>query len=217
MTERQGTRKTENKKVIKLSDCIRITEAPSESCPNECQSLHLETIEKLFVFAIDSSEYDDWRQSLCELAFPMNWGDWPTLSKNDGKQWSKKGTNNVLAMEENALYCTRVAVKDFRVAVRKTEAADRCRLRGTFLLTVQADGLELKDVKTADVHFTWPYRFLRRFGRDKDITFNKAAIDLIVVGFHYAELALPKWLAEAGIQQIIRFITIEQRGITQQI
>ncbi|XP_038641056.1 docking protein 2-like [Scyliorhinus canicula] len=171
MTERQGTRKTENKKVIKLNDCIRITEAPSESCPNECQSLHLETIEKLFVFAIDSSEYDDWRQRLCELAFPMNWGDWPTLSKNDGKQWSKKGRNNMLAMEENALYCTRVAVKDFRVTVRKTEAADRCRLRGTFLLTVQTDGLELKDVKTADVHFTWPYRFLRRFGRDK-VTFS---------------------------------------------
>ncbi|XP_041065902.1 docking protein 2-like [Carcharodon carcharias] len=171
MAERQGTRKMENKKVIKLSDCIRISEAPGESCPSECRSFHLETIEKLFVFAVESSEYEDWSRSLCELAFPMNWGDWPKLNKSNGKQWSKKGKNNAVAMEENALYGTRMAAKDFRVTVRKTEAADRCRLRGTFLLKVQADCLELKDLKNGDVHHTWPYRFLRRFGRDK-MTFS---------------------------------------------
>ncbi|XP_078095803.1 docking protein 2-like [Mustelus asterias] len=170
-SERQSTKKMENRKIIKLSDCIRITEAPGESCPSECRSFHLETIEKLFVFAVESSEYEDWSQSLCEMAFPMNWGERQTLSKNDGKQWSKKGKNNVMAMEENALYCTRVAVKDFRVTVRMTEAADRCRLRGMFLLTVQTDYLELKDLKSGDVHFIWPYRFLRRFGRDK-VTFS---------------------------------------------
>ncbi|XP_067879240.1 docking protein 2-like [Heterodontus francisci] len=171
MTERQGTKKRENKNVIKLSDCIRIVEAPSESCPSECRSFHLETTEKLFVFAAESSEYEDWSQSLCEMAFPMNWGDWPTLSKNDGKQWSKKGKNNLIAMEENTLYCTRAQVKDFRVTVRKTEAADRCRIRGMFLLTVEKDSLQLKDLKTGDVHYTWPYKFLRRFGRDK-VTFS---------------------------------------------
>ncbi|XP_048378936.1 docking protein 2-like isoform X1 [Stegostoma tigrinum] len=171
MTERQGTRKTENKKIIKLSDCVRIVEAPNESCPSDCRSFHLETVDKLFIFAVEASEFEDWSQRLCEMAFPMNWSDWPTLNKNDGKQASKKGKSNLMAMEENTLYGTRAAVKDFRVTVRKTEAADRCCLQGTFLLTVEKDGLELKDLKSGDVHYTWPYKFLRRFGRDK-VTFS---------------------------------------------
>ncbi|XP_043537119.1 docking protein 2-like isoform X1 [Chiloscyllium plagiosum] len=171
MTERQGTRKMENKKIIKLSDCIRIVEAPTESCPSECRSFCLETVDKQFVFAVESSEYEDWSQSLCELAFPMNWSDWPTMNKNNGKQASKKGKSNLMTMEENTLYGTRAAVKDFRVTVRKTEAADRCNLQGTFLLTVEKDGLQLKDLKSGDVHYTWPYKFLRRFGRDK-VTFS---------------------------------------------
>ncbi|XP_078285032.1 docking protein 2-like [Rhinoraja longicauda] len=171
LSEKQSTRKTENKKVIKLSDCIRITEAPGESCPSDCRAFHLETIEKLFVFAAESSEYDDWSQTLCEMAFPMFWGEWPGLSKADGSQRSKKEKNNVVPMEENSLYSTRKAVKEFRVAVRKTEAADRCGLQGQFLLRVEDDSLQLRQLKSSEVVYTWPYKFLRRFGRDK-VTFT---------------------------------------------
>ncbi|XP_051896992.1 docking protein 2-like [Pristis pectinata] len=171
LTERQSTKKTENKKIIKLSDCIRITDCPRRELPSECRSFHLETIEKLFVFAVESSEYDDWSQSLCEMAFPMYWSDRPLLSKSDSSQRSKKAKNNLVTMEENALYCTHKAVKEFRVAVRKTEAAERCHLQGMFLLGVEEDGLELKDLKSGEVLYVWPYRFLRRFGRDK-VTFS---------------------------------------------
>ncbi|XP_067857097.1 docking protein 2-like [Heptranchias perlo] len=171
VAERQGTKKAENKKVIKLSDCIRIAEAVGENCPGECRSFYLETIEKLFVFAVELSEYEAWSQSLCEMAFPMNWGDWPALSKNDGMQRSWKVKNNSVAMEENTLYSTRAPVNGFRVTVRKTEAAERCRLRGIFLLKAEKDGLELRENISGDVHYTWPYKFLRRFGRDK-VTFS---------------------------------------------
>uniref|UniRef100_UPI00398F03BF docking protein 2-like n=1 Tax=Pristiophorus japonicus TaxID=55135 RepID=UPI00398F03BF len=171
VVDRQGTRKMENKKVIKLSDCIRITEAPAESCPSDCRTFHLETIEKLFAFAVESAEYEAWSRSLCEMAFPMNWSEWPMLSKNDSMQWSKKVKTNLVTMEENTLYSTRVAVNEFRVSVRKTEAAERCQLRGIFLLKAEKDGLELKDLISGEVLYTWPYRFLRRFGRDK-VTFS---------------------------------------------
>ncbi|XP_069773551.1 docking protein 2-like isoform X2 [Narcine bancroftii] len=97
----------------------------------------------------------------------MYWGDRPLLSKGDGSQWSNKMMNNSLTMEENELYSTHKAVKEFLVTVRKTEAADRCHLLGTFMLGVEEDGLELRDLKSGEVLHNWPYRFLRRFGRDK--------------------------------------------------
>ncbi|XP_023254940.1 docking protein 2-like, partial [Seriola lalandi dorsalis] len=56
--------------------------------------------------------------------------------------------------------------RDFRVCVRRTEASERCRLKGDVLLRADVDALHLLD-KSGDVVFTWPYRYLRRFGRDK--------------------------------------------------
>ncbi|KAE8277245.1 Docking protein 2 Downstream of tyrosine kinase 2 p56(dok-2) [Larimichthys crocea] len=57
-------------------------------------------------------------------------------------------------------------LRDFRVCVRRTEASDRCRLKGDGVLRADVDALHLID-KTGDIVLTWPYRYLRRFGRDK--------------------------------------------------
>ncbi len=62
--------------------------------------------------------------------------------------------------------CVCVSVRDFRVCVRRTEASDRCRLKGDAILRADVDALHLLE-KTGDVVYTWPYRYLRRFGRDK--------------------------------------------------
>ncbi|XP_041856099.1 uncharacterized protein dok2 isoform X2 [Melanotaenia boesemani] len=56
--------------------------------------------------------------------------------------------------------------RDFRVCVRRTEAADRCRLKGDGVLRADMDALHLLD-KAGDILYSWPYRYLRRFGRDK--------------------------------------------------
>ncbi|KAF7645712.1 hypothetical protein LDENG_00199530, partial [Lucifuga dentata] len=58
-------------------------------------------------------------------------------------------------------------VHDFRVCVRRSEAWERCRLKGEFLLRADVEALLLLDLKTGNTLFTWPYRYLRRFGRDK--------------------------------------------------
>lgn len=58
------------------------------------------------------------------------------------------------------------AVRDFKVSVRRTDASDRCRLKGDCVLRADMDALHLMD-KTGDILYTWPYRYLRRFGRDK--------------------------------------------------
>lgn len=56
---------------------------------------------------------------------------------------------------------------DFEVTLRATESSERCRLRGRFVLRAGEEALELRDVQSRDVLYSWPYRFLRRFGRDK--------------------------------------------------
>lgn len=59
-----------------------------------------------------------------------------------------------------------VSARDFRVSVRKTDASDRCRLKGDGVLRADTEALHLLD-RAGDVVYSWPYRYLRRFGRDK--------------------------------------------------
>ncbi|KAG9270560.1 docking protein 2 [Astyanax mexicanus] len=159
--------KQENKKVIKLSDCIRVSDANVDGCPKDCKAFLVETTEKIFVFAVEMAEVDDWMQKLCEIAFPMNWGERGASQKS-----SLQGDCDESAMSDNSLYGGRETaststMKDFKVSMRRTDAAERCGLRGQYLLRTDFDSLLLKEPKIGEVLFTWPYRYLRRFGRDK--------------------------------------------------
>lgn len=57
--------------------------------------------------------------------------------------------------------------KEFEVTVRATESSERCRLWGRFVLRAGEEALELRDLQAGEILYSWPYRFLRRFGRDK--------------------------------------------------
>ncbi|MEQ2197921.1 hypothetical protein XENOCAPTIV_005129, partial [Xenoophorus captivus] len=61
----------ENKKVIRLADCIRVTEVEMDGCPRDTGSFLVETTEKIFVFAADRHQLEDWTHKLCEIAFPV--------------------------------------------------------------------------------------------------------------------------------------------------
>ncbi|XP_032326919.1 docking protein 2 isoform X2 [Camelus ferus] len=78
-------------------------------------------------------------------------------------------------MEENELYSNRTTVapcKKFAVTMRPTEASERCRLRGAYTLRAGESALELWGGPEPGTQlYEWPYRFLRRFGRDK-VTFS---------------------------------------------
>eukprot|EP00062_Callorhinchus_milii_P026726 gi/632989178/ref/XP_007883510.1/ PREDICTED: docking protein 2-like [Callorhinchus milii] len=122
------------------------------------------------MFAAHNAEFQAWNQSLCEATFPMSRNDWTMQSKSESRQQSLRKKSGVL-MEDNELYASREGVKEFRVTIHKTVAAERCQLWGTFNLNAEKEGLELRDVKSGEILYTWPYRFLRRFGRDK-VTFS---------------------------------------------
>ncbi|KAG1931008.1 docking protein [Pimephales promelas] len=162
-TLERANRKQENKKVIKMTDCIRVSEADVEGCPRDCGPFLVETTEKTFVFAVETAELEDWIQKLCEIAFPMSWTERGAVRGN-----SLHGEFDDVTMADNTLYCSReTAMKDFKVTVRRTEASERCSLKGVVLLRTDSDSLLLKEPKTGEVLYAWPYRFLRRFGRDK--------------------------------------------------
>ncbi|XP_052419687.1 docking protein 1 [Carassius gibelio] len=159
----KASRKQENKKVIKMNDCIRVSEVEFEGCPRDCGPFLVETTEKTFIFAVEIAELEDWIQKLCEIAFPMSWTERGTVRGN-----SLQAESDDVTMADNTLYCSReTAMKDFKVTVRRTEASERCGLKGTVLLRTDFDSLLLKEPKMGEVLYSWPYRFLRRFGRDK--------------------------------------------------
>lgn len=54
------------------------------------------------------------------------------------------------------------------MTVRPTEASERCRLWGSYTLRAGESALELWGGPQLGAQlYEWPYRFLRRFGRDK--------------------------------------------------
>ncbi|NWH60403.1 DOK1 protein, partial [Geococcyx californianus] len=70
-------------------------------------------------------------------------------------------------MAVNSIYYSRDEVNSFWVTVQRTEAAERCELHGTYVLKAERDSLVLKDPRTNEILYVWPYRLLRRYGRDK--------------------------------------------------
>ncbi|XP_039099677.1 docking protein 2 [Hyaena hyaena] len=154
------------RRVIRLSDCLRLAEAGGEaSSPRDTSAFLLETKERLYLLAAPAAERSDWMQAICLLAFPgqrkellgpARKGSWP-------------------CMEENELYSSATTVaprKQFSVTMRPTEASERCRLRGSYTLRAGENALELwSGPELGTQLYEWPYRFLRRFGRDK-VTFS---------------------------------------------
>lgn len=42
-----------------------------DSCPRDTGPFLIETTEKIYVFAADRQQLDDWTHKLCEIAFPV--------------------------------------------------------------------------------------------------------------------------------------------------
>ncbi|CAJ1069564.1 docking protein 2 isoform X1 [Xyrichtys novacula] len=161
--DRNLRKQQEHKKVIRLADCIRVSEVMMDGCPRDTGPFLIETTEKKYVFASDRQHLDDWTQKLCEIAFPMSWTE---QSVKRGSLHRGNRVDEDEGMEDNSLYSSRQTMRDFRVCVRRTEASERCRMRGDGVLRADIDALLLLN-KSEDVVYRWPYRFLRRFGRDK--------------------------------------------------
>ncbi|KTG31626.1 hypothetical protein cypCar_00008921 [Cyprinus carpio] len=77
---------------------------------------------------------------------------------------TKKDKNTTLA--DNELYSTWGAGQ-FQVTVQSTDASQRCRMSGSYLLSSEKEAICLLDLKTGQAIYHWPYKLLRRFGQVK--------------------------------------------------
>ncbi|XP_066193276.1 docking protein 2 isoform X2 [Sylvia atricapilla] len=158
------------RRLVRLSDCVHVAEAAGDgtACPRDTVPFLLETTDRRFLLAAESAEAAEWIQRLCELAFPRSREE-PGAAKE-----SPRGAEGELSMEENSLYSSRgggAPEQEFEVTVRVTPSAQRCGLRGRCVLRAAPAALELRQPQSRELLLLWPYRFLRRFGRDK-VTFS---------------------------------------------
>lgn len=82
----EKTRRGEaTRKVVRLSDCLRVAEVGSEaSSPRDTSAFILETKERLYLLAAPSGERSDWIQAICLLAFPVRCTKWPIGTQGEG-------------------------------------------------------------------------------------------------------------------------------------
>ncbi|NXC73342.1 DOK3 protein, partial [Anhinga anhinga] len=148
-----------SRRVIRLSDCVSVGPAGTESCPKATAAFYLTTTEKSYVLAAE--QRDEWIAQLCQLAFQ---------GANEAVQSSARTQPSpAVPMEENSLYSSWQDLTEFLVLVVRTDATARCGLHGHYLLSALPQSLTLKDPQSRQPLLTWPYNFLRKFGQDQTI------------------------------------------------
>ncbi|KAF6080996.1 docking protein 3 [Phyllostomus discolor] len=148
-------------RVIRLADCVSVLPVDCESCPRDTGAFLLTTTERSHLLAAQHRQA--WMGPICQLAFPGT-GDCATgAGEAEAPKWG------LVPMEENSIYSSLLEVDKFPVVVQRTEAATRCHLKGSYVLLLSQDAIQLSEPASPQALYTWPYHFLRKFGSDKDV------------------------------------------------
>ncbi|CAH0382635.1 unnamed protein product [Bemisia tabaci] len=130
--------------IITLENCIKITRDAQKHQPHV---FVLVTKVSIHHFAANSEdEMDEWLSAFQAVAF-------------------KDNVSRQTVEEDNDLYCSSGDVGVFEVRLSKSDASVRCGLEpGSYTLVVAPSALQLRSLKDQTLLFTWPYRFIRRYG-----------------------------------------------------
>ncbi|XP_022086667.1 docking protein 2-like [Acanthaster planci] len=146
--------------LIILSGTCQATQTTQHRSRDFVMDLTVE--EKIYVYAVDSQEeLDTWLQVLGEVTAgrPGNRAsivpDLPSFSSETGE-----------GLQENTLYDS-YETMTFNIAIKPTAFSDSLNLQGNYTLQIDSVKLSLLDENTNNVLYAWPYRYLRRYGRDK--------------------------------------------------
>ncbi|XP_046379080.2 uncharacterized protein LOC124150926 [Haliotis rufescens] len=71
-------------------------------------------------------------------------------------------------MDDNIIYESADTTPMFNVTIEETEASERCRLKGQYVLAVNFQNLALVDCNTKKALFQWPFKYIRRFGKTRN-------------------------------------------------
>lgn len=105
-----------------------------------------------------------------------------TITQQSLKEWLaalqsvafKDETSRITSIEEdNDLYCSS-SDEMFKVRLHSSEASERCGLYPqNYIMLLTATAIQIRDSETSKLLYTWPYRFIRRYGyRDGKFTFE---------------------------------------------
>ncbi|RXN20016.1 docking 2-like protein [Labeo rohita] len=148
-------RRHPERKVVRLADCVSVVKLPphAEACPGENMAAFcVEMEDKRLVFAAEKESCGEWVDIICNIAFQKH---------------TKSAPQPVPRMEDNQIYMSREQLCEFKVVVLQNEASVRCGLKGQYWLQAGEDMLVLQDLETRRTVMEWPYKLLRRYGRDK--------------------------------------------------
>ncbi|KAM6224545.1 docking protein 3 isoform 1-T1 [Rhynchocyon petersi] len=143
------------RRVIRLADCVSVLPADGESCPRDTGAFLVTTTERSHLLAAQHRQA--WMGPICQLAFPGT-GEYSPAGE------AESPTRGLVPMEENSIYSSWQEEAEFPVVVQKTDAAVRCQLKGPYLLALGRDAVRLREPAAQHALYTWPYRFLRKFG-----------------------------------------------------
>lgn len=156
-----GPSRRGERRVIRLADCVSVLPADGESCPRDTGAFLITTTERSHLLAAQHRQ--SWMGPICLLAFP---GTGECSSGLGQAEIPKRG---FVPMEENSIYSSWQEGGEFPVVVQRTEATTRCQLRGPYLLVLGQDDIQLREISGPQAFYSWPYRFLRKFGSDKGV------------------------------------------------
>ncbi|KAM4710155.1 docking protein 1 [Discoglossus pictus] len=162
--DKMHIRRATDRKIVRLAECVCVTKAPTETGPKEnMAAFTLQTSDKTMLLSAERAVTEEWIQRLSEVAFQNKLNGSRSSQENE----PENPDSAPLEMAVNSIYISREDVCEFYVTVQRTEAAERCSLRGAYILRTDSDCLTLKDKNSKEPLYTWPYKLLRRYGRDK--------------------------------------------------
>ncbi|XP_014256550.1 docking protein 2 isoform X2 [Cimex lectularius] len=134
-------------KVIGLETCIKISSEPQKNQPFAFSIL---TSSNTHYFSGSSHEdSQEWLSACQDVAFEDNF-------------------SRTTIEEDNELYCPSVDAGVYRVSLVNSEVSQRCNLApGEYTLVVASEELQLRHHDTQNLIYTWPYRFIRRYGHKR--------------------------------------------------
>uniref|UniRef100_A0A671RWQ1 Docking protein 2-like n=1 Tax=Sinocyclocheilus anshuiensis TaxID=1608454 RepID=A0A671RWQ1_9TELE len=136
-------RRHPERKVVRLADCVSVVKLPphAEACPGENMAAFcVEMEDRRLVFATEKESCGEWVYIICNNAFQVR---------------------HITMMSEGSCDVT------LKTGVMINEASVRCGLKGQYWLQAGEDMLVLQDLETRRTVMEWPYKLLRRYGRDK--------------------------------------------------
>uniref|UniRef100_A0A1B6CDD1 Uncharacterized protein n=1 Tax=Clastoptera arizonana TaxID=38151 RepID=A0A1B6CDD1_9HEMI len=149
----EESNKTSINPIITLENCIKITQ---DAQKNQPFVFLVVTKTSVHHFAANSEEdMCQWISALQSVAF-------------------KDNVSRQTIEEDNDLYCSSGDAGIFSVKLVPSDASDKCGLLpGPYTLVVTPAALQLRDSSEQHILYTWPYRYIRRYGyRSGKFTFE---------------------------------------------